>query len=253
MPVSWIIAYRLGEASPALLGAVDHLERAGAQRIVLGPLDAAAVAAVTADIMQASPDAELLKLAADVGGNPLLLTELLAGLSEDGLVSVRDGQARLLARQLPLRFRQGLRDQLDRLSADARRAALAATALGRIFSFSDLGRMLQQSAATLLDPVVELIEAGIVTDSGDHLGFAHPLLREALSESLPVSTRRALDTQAIALLSTQGPLPVEVAESFAASGEPGDDGTIVTLVHAGASWRGSIRAPPRRSTDSLWD
>jgi DNA-binding CsgD family transcriptional regulator len=234
VPIRWVIAYRLGEASPALLGAVECLERAGAQRIVLGPLDAAAVAEVTADMMLASPDAELLKLAADVGGNPLLLTELLAGLREDGLVSIQDGEARLLSRCLPRRFRESLRDQLDRLSAHAREAALAATALGKTFSFSDLGRMLQRSPAALLDPVIELIEAGIVTDSGDHLGFAHALLGEALSENLPLSARRALDIQAVALLCAPGPLPVEVAERFAASSEPGDDATIVTLVEAGA-------------------
>jgi len=233
-PISWIIAYRLGEASPPLLAAIEQLERAGAQRIVLGPLDAAAVSEVTADIMQASPDAELLRLAADVGGNPHLLTELLMGLREDRLVAVQAGEARLHERRLPRRFRQSLRDQLDRLSADARQAALAATALGRTFSFGDLGRMLQRAPAVLLDPVIELIEAGIVTDCGDHLGFAHPLLGEALSESLPVSTRRALDSQAIALLSTRGPVPVEVAERFAASSEPGDDRTIVTLVEVSA-------------------
>lgn len=233
-PISWVIAYRLGEACPPLLAAIEQLERAGAQRIVLGPLDAAAVSEVTADIMQASPDAELLRLAADVGGNPHLLTELLIGLREDRLVAVQAGEARLQERRLPRRFRQSLRDQLDRLSADARQAALAATALGRTFSFGDLGRMLQRAPAVLLDPVIELIEAGIVTDSGDHLGFAHALLGEALSESLPVSTRRALDSQAIALLSTRGPVPVEVAERFAAGSESGDDRTIVTLVEVSA-------------------
>jgi hypothetical protein len=52
----------------------------GAERLVLEPLDEAAVAHVARDVMQAEPDETLLRMAGEAGGNPFLLVELLEGL-----------------------------------------------------------------------------------------------------------------------------------------------------------------------------
>jgi DNA-binding CsgD family transcriptional regulator len=238
-PISWVVAYRLGQAPAALLSTIEHLEHAGAQRIVLGALGGDAVAELTADIMHAAPDPGLLALASDVGGNPRLLTELLIGLREDGLVSVDDGQARLLRRCLPARFHETLGNQLERLSDHARQAALVAAALGTTFSFTDLGAMLQLSPAALLGPLTELIDAGLVVDAGDGLRLANAIIGDVIRGSVPASTRRALDRQAIGLLSAHGEPPAEVAVRFAASAEAGDEAAIVTLLEAGATLVGS--------------
>ena len=77
----------------------DRLERTGAVRMGLAPLDDQAVAAVAADLLGPSPGKSLLALAAGAEGNPLLLVELLAGLQEEGRVQVLPpGQRRAGAR-----------------------------------------------------------------------------------------------------------------------------------------------------------
>ncbi len=48
---------------------MDRLEREGAEKIVLGPLDQAGVAQLAADVLQAKPHGALLKMAERVGGS----------------------------------------------------------------------------------------------------------------------------------------------------------------------------------------
>jgi len=63
VPVGWVIALRPGEGSSQLRSAMDSLEREGAVKIVLGPLDQAGVAQVARDVLLAEPDTGLLKMA----------------------------------------------------------------------------------------------------------------------------------------------------------------------------------------------
>ena len=110
---------------------------------------------------------------------------------------------------------------------------MVAASLGRRFSFADLANMLDRLPATLLGPVEELIESGMLVESGDRLAFRHDVTREAVRESVPVSARRALDRQAADVLLGAGAAPVEVAAQIAASAEPGDEQAISILLRAG--------------------
>src|SRR5256714_3933374 len=89
-----------------------------------------------------------------------------------------------------------MRERLRGGSAPAREAATVAASLGRRFSFAHLATMLDRPPATLLGPVEELIDGGMLVESGDHLAFRHDVTREAVRESVPLSARRALDRQA---------------------------------------------------------
>ena len=53
--------------------------------------------------------------------------------------------------------------------------------------------MLAVAPASLLPSVEQLIEAGIVRERGDQLGFRHDLIREAVRHASAPSARRALD------------------------------------------------------------
>ena len=55
LPIAWILAFRPDQGSTQLLGAIEHLDHSGAERIVLGPLDDAAVAQVAEDVIDAEP------------------------------------------------------------------------------------------------------------------------------------------------------------------------------------------------------
>jgi DNA-binding CsgD family transcriptional regulator len=232
LPIAWVIAFRPAQGSSQLLSAVDYLEQAGAEKLVLGPLDDAAVAQVAVDVMQAEPDDALLELVKRVHGSPFFLMELLSGLRDERLVRVEDGQAELIEGRLPRRVRDSMRERLRGMSEPAREAALVAASLGRRFSFSDLATMLDQPPPALLSPVEELIKFGVVIENDQRLAFRHDIVRGAVRASLPASARRALDRQAADVLLAAGAAPVEVATQLAASAEPGDELAIATLLRA---------------------
>src|SRR3954465_12492003 len=77
LPVAWILAFRPEQGSAQLLGAIEHLEHGGAERIVVGPLDDAAVAQVTEDAVDAEPGVALLDVVKGAHGSPFVLMELL--------------------------------------------------------------------------------------------------------------------------------------------------------------------------------
>ncbi|MFI6512711.1 AAA family ATPase [Streptosporangium sp. NPDC050855] len=93
-PVAWLLACRGAPPRDAPGRLFDLLETDGAVRITLGPLDREAVAGVCADLLGAPPAPGLAALAAQAGGDPLLLSELLTGLREEGAVRVEGGLAR---------------------------------------------------------------------------------------------------------------------------------------------------------------
>jgi DNA-binding CsgD family transcriptional regulator len=233
MPIAWVLASRPHPGSAQLIAALEHLDENGAERITLGPLDDAAVALVAADAMNAEPGDALLDLVKDAQGSPFILTELLSGLRDEDLVRVVAGQAELVEARLPRRVAFTMRERLRGISAPAREAAMVAASLGRRFSFADLAKLLDRPAATLLGPVEELIDCGVLIESGDRLAFRHDVTREAVRESVPVSARRALDRDAAEVLVAGGAAPVEVAAQIAASADPGDEQGISILLRAG--------------------
>jgi hypothetical protein len=232
LPIGWILAYRPGQGSRSVLAAVEALERDGAEKIVLGPLDGPGVALVATDAFGAEPDEALLRMTEQTHGNPFLLVELLTGLGDEALVKVRSGRAELAQPRLPNRVRESMRKRLARMSPPARKAVTVATALDRRFSFADLAAMHDATASAILEPVEELVRADLLVDGGDTLAFRHDLIREAVRESLPASVRLALDRQAADVMLARGALPVEVATQLADSAAPGDEVAITTLLKA---------------------
>jgi DNA-binding CsgD family transcriptional regulator len=233
LPVAWILAFRPHQGSAQLITAIEHLHESGAERIVLGPLDDTAVAQVAEDVMDAQPNDALLDLVKDARGSPFVLMELLSGLRDEELIRVVAGRAELVEARLPGRVGFTMRERLRSVSAPAREAATVAASLGRRFSFADLANMLDRLPATLLGPVQELIDSGMLVESGDLLAFRHDVTREAVRESVPVSARRALDRQAADVLLAAGATPLEVAAQVAASAESGDERAISILLRAG--------------------
>ncbi len=233
LPVAWILAFRPDQGCTQLLGAIEHLDHSDAERVVLGPLDDAAVAQVAEDVIDAEPGDALLDLVEGAHGSPFVLMELLSGLRDEDLIRVVAGQAELVEARLPRRVGVTMRERLRGVSAPAREAVTVAASLGRRFSFADLAQMLDRPAARLLGPVEELIDGGMLVENGDRLAFRHDVTREAVRESVPVSARRALDRQAADVLLAAGAAPVDVAAQVAASAEPGDEQAISVLLRAG--------------------
>ncbi len=251
VPIVWILARRPAEGSEEVRDAFGQLERDGARRLELTPLDRQAVQQVAAEIIEAAPDERVMEMAGSATGNPFLLVELLLGLREDRLIEVRSGTATLANGRLPERVRTGMRGRLARLSESARQVITVAASLGRTFSLAELAAMLGQASSSLLIPVGQLLETDILRESGDRLCFRHDLTREAVRLAIAVSVRRALDRQAAEVLLAAGAVPIEVAGQLAASAEPGDEAAIATLREAadalGATDPGSAAELSRRA------
>jgi DNA-binding CsgD family transcriptional regulator len=232
LPISWVLAYRPAEADADLDRAVATLAGAGASVTVLQRFDDAGVAEVSRDVFQAEPDDGILALASDVGGNPFLVMELLSGLRDERLVEIRDGRAILVESRLPRRVGDSMRRRLGRMSPGAVNIAAVAASMGRRFTVSELSAVLEKPAASLLEPLTELIRSEVLTDSSGRLGFSHDLIRQAVRSSQPVTAVHALDRQAAAALIAAGALPVEVATQLASSASPGDDVAVTMLMKA---------------------
>jgi DNA-binding CsgD family transcriptional regulator len=232
LPIGWMIAFRPEQGSGRLLSAIEYLERDGAEKIELGPLDETAVLQVAVDTLEAEPDDALRVLMSGAHGSPFLVTELLAGLRDEELVRIDEGQAELTEARLPRRVRDSMRERLRGMSESAREAAIVAASLGRTFSLDALARMLDRPPSPLLAPIEELIESGVLIESDERFAFGHDITRDAVRASVPVSARRALDRQAADVLLAAGASPVEVATQLAASAEAGDEAAIATLLKA---------------------
>jgi len=233
LPILFVLAFRGSDLSPELRDAFVGLERLGAVRLTLEPLNSAAVTEIIRDVLGAKPDAALLELVNGAHGSPFLITELLYGLIEDGLIRTDSRQAQLVEARLPARVHSTMRDRLHRLSPQARQTAQVASILGGRFSFSWLAAMLDQPPSTLLGPVDELVSVDLLMTRVDgQLAFRHELLREAVLDTLPGTTRRALQRQAADVLMDKGAPPLEVAGLLTASAERGDQAAVAAMLRA---------------------
>ena len=235
LPVAWLIAVRPDQGVPQIRRALAELTAAGAATVRLAPLSASAVAEVAADVLGAPAGGDLLRTLAGVQGNPFLIVDLLAGLREENLVSVVDGRARLAENRVPHRLEDSMRRRLSRSTPAGARVVTVAASLARQFTLSQVAAMARLPVADLVDPVREVIDAGIFTEAGGRLAFQHDLAREAVRTAVPDAVRRALDREAADVLLAGGALPVEVAAQLAQSAEPGDVAAVRALADAAES------------------
>jgi DNA-binding CsgD family transcriptional regulator len=221
-PLLWILA-RTTEGADCGIGALyEVLERDGARRVVLEPLNDRAVAEVVTDVLGAPPSPELLSLTSAAGGNPFMLVELVRGLHDEGAVAIEDGQARLVSRQLPRRVQEIARSRLARLSPHTRHLLQVAAVLGRSFRVDDLADMFDEPPSQLLPAVEEAENTGVVVPSGDQLTFRHDLLWQAVTETVTVPVRQALHRQAADLLLKRGGSAIPAAAHLMHYARPGD-------------------------------
>ena len=232
--ILWLVAVRDGELSAAAHAVLSRMEAAGAARIPLGPLDAATVADIAQDLLGGAPDPPLLRVLGRVQGHPFLLTELLRGMREEKLAEVDGGTARLTGTQLPLRFRDSVNYQLQRLSPGARDALQMASVLGRRFSADELAALTGATPAAIGGALRDALAAGLVTEDGDRMTFRHDMVREAVDATLPRTVRQSLGRQAVDVILRHGAPPSDVAELVMDVARPGDTEAITILRRAAA-------------------
>jgi DNA-binding CsgD family transcriptional regulator len=187
--------------------------------VELSPLTEDAVFAVAVDRLGARPSAPVLRRLSDARGNPFFAVQLLEGLFEpDGAERAANGGHP----RVPSGLLEGVRRRVAATSERSRELVRTAAVLGAVFDLSDVAGLLAVPAGQLTEPLIEAIEAGLLTDEGSVVRFKHELLREAVYEDLPPSGRRALHRGIADRLLAGGRGYAAAAPHVLATADPGD-------------------------------
>jgi DNA-binding CsgD family transcriptional regulator len=185
-PIAWVLATRdVPGGGPAEEIAEAARPDLPVVPVALAALTDDAVFAVAVDRLGVRPDASVLRRLADARGNPFLTVQLLEGLFQPG-------GAELAETHVPAGLMDGVRRRVMATSEQCRELLRTAAVLGPVFPLTDVAGLLGVPAARLTGPLTEAIAAGLLTDEGSAVWFRHELLREAVYEDLPPSTRHAM-------------------------------------------------------------
>jgi DNA-binding CsgD family transcriptional regulator len=231
-PLAWMLARDTHGGDAAAGTLFDVLEHAGGTRTCLAPLTPEAQVAVMRDVLGGTPDQDLADSAACAAGNPLMLTEFLRGLADEGAVAIAAGRARLLSPRVPERFRTVVRDRLGTLAARTKYLLEAGSVLGPSFRLEDAAEMLDLLPGSLLAEVDEALAARIVVADRDSIAFRHELLWQAVADSLPQPVARALHRQAGQMLLAHGEDTLAAARHLLAGAHRGDAVALAGLDRA---------------------
>ena len=221
-PALVVATRRLHPAGRDVRRFVEAVESAG-QVVQLQPLDEAATASLAASTLGRQPEPALLAHLARAGGNPLFVTELLAGAGDQSA----DGAA-----ALPPTLRSAVLRRLSALDDAAAEAVRIAAVLGASFSVADLAAVLGERPTALLPHLQDAVEAGLLEDAGDHLRFRHDLVRDAVYDDTPHGIRAALHLQIGRTLATAGAPSTVVATHWSLGARPGDEEAVAWLRRA---------------------
>ena len=244
-PVAWLLA-RSSTPQHAADHMFDLLEKDGAARLTLAPLDHDAVAAMLTDASGAPPAQALADLTRGAAGNPSLVAELIGGLRDDHAVHVRGGRAVLTSTRLPQRIHRLAQRRLEGLSKQARHLLVIAAVLGPAFQLEDAAEMLGETPAMLLPAVQEAMDAAIMTAAEHAFAFRHQLLRRAVGEMIPRPACKALHRQYGEILLARGESADRAAGHLLQAAHPGDSASLAGLDRAAAQ---TLRCAPQTAAD----
>ena len=221
-----------------------------AARLQLTGLPQAAVTELVAALAGGRPDGKLLRLADGAAGNPLYVTELVAALARGSSLTITDaGAAELTSGPVPGSLSAAIADRLGFVSGSVREVLRAAALLGVDFAVPDLATVLGRGVADLIPAVEGARAAGVLAESGNGLGFRHPMIRAALYDVIPVPVRAAWHRDAARALAEAGAPADRVARQLLASidgsggkAEPMDEWILGWLARTAELLVG--RAPP---------
>ena len=196
------------------------IRRAG-QLITLGPLPEADVAALVTAMVGASPGDGLRQLTAQAAGNPLYVRELVDALLREQAVRISPvADVDRAGGHLPYSLAAVLDDRLSSVSAQTAQTLRTAALFGGRFAVTDLAALLRRPVSDLAASLEEAVTAGIVDGSGAELVFRHPLIRQALYESMPAALRIGLHAEAARELAATDADALSVAQQLSAAKRP---------------------------------
>jgi DNA-binding CsgD family transcriptional regulator len=207
--------------------------RRGGAMVTLGPLPDTDVTALVTAIVGAPPGDALRRLTARAAGNPLYVRELMDALVRERAVQIRPtAELSVTGEQLPGSLAAALTDRLSSVPAETAQMLRTAALLGGRFTVTDLAVVLRRPVSDLAASLQEAVAAGIVAGSGSELVFRHPLIRQALYESMPTALRTALHAEAAQELAAADADALSVAQQLSAARRPGGGWARAWLIKA---------------------
>lgn len=198
------------------------------------PLSEPAVGELVRELLQGDPEPEFAAACfRATGGNPLLLGELLTTLRSEGLrpetvhaEMVRDVGPRAISSMVLLR--------LARLPTDAVAVARAVAVLGDGAALPATAILAELDEARVAQAMRALVQADILRPEPP-LGFAHPLVRDAVYHELSPTQRELQHERAARALTDLGAAPELVAAHLLVVPSRADPRVVTTLRQAGSA------------------
>ena len=220
----WVVAMRPGELSAAGRALVDGLGRvAQVLTLSLQPLGCGEIAELLDSLAIAGigGEAQAVALQQRTGGNPLFLLETLkavltAPAADGGALVSQQGPPPSPAWPSAPNVVRLIQQRLARLSPLALRVARCAAVAGQDLSAPLVAQVLGLRPLDLTDAWAELEGAQVLRDSG----FAHDLIAEAASATVPDAIARALHAEIAMFLEQARGEPAQIADHWVATGQP---------------------------------
>jgi DNA-binding CsgD family transcriptional regulator len=178
LPLLVIGTCRPSRQSPLLARLVQSTAERESPPILLGPLGGDDVAALVHATLGVEAGPQLASQVAAAGGNPALVTELVAAHMAAGTGDV----------DLRATYKRVILAHVD-LPTDTFDTVAVASAFGDRFTMGDLAQVLERSAVSLAPNLREALQAGVLGEGGDRLEFRSELVRQALYDQLPPARR----------------------------------------------------------------
>jgi DNA-binding CsgD family transcriptional regulator/tetratricopeptide (TPR) repeat protein len=182
--------------------------------LVLSGLSEGEVIDLVAEAVAGTPGERIRRLAAEAGGNPLYVRELIDAVLRTGTITVDGGQVEIIGGRPPASLPAAIADRLEFLSTPVREALRAAALLGVAFPVSSLAAISGQRVFDLMPVLDEAIASGVLCERGTELAFRHPLIRAALYEEMAAPVRAACHLDAARALAHDGAPAEKVARQL---------------------------------------
>jgi DNA-binding CsgD family transcriptional regulator/mono/diheme cytochrome c family protein len=213
----------------------------GAHLMRPGTLSARAVATLVRERLAAEPDQEFCAAChAASGGNPFLVGELLAAVANDGLEPIAPN-ARRIGDVGPSAVARMVLTRLTRIGRGA-------TALAEAVAVFGTGVELRHAVALAgldLDTAARAVDALCAIEvlaAGRPLRFVHPLVRNAIYQSIGPAERSMRHAAAARFLAVEGASPDRVAAHLLKA-EPAGEEWVVGALRLAASYASTRGAP----------
>lgn len=231
-----IVVTKRPSDTPEVAQTVLAAQRAGGTLLDLGPLDSGSVTEMAAGLAGGQPGARLAERVAQAAGNPLLVTELLAALRQDGsIVATADGHAELAPEPTPASTSVGasVLQRLAPLPQETTELLRIAAICGRDIDPAEVALLAGRNAVDVAESLRAAGRAGIVEPRGEHLRFRHELIHDALYHDWPPVVARSLHRELGTRLATAGAPSWRVAHHLALGAAVGDMMAVDWLHRAG--------------------